>query len=131
MAEATTMDTRQQRAMEMVNNPKIRQKGNLWLVPSQTGKGEYTVNLESEIPHCTCRDHEFRRATCKHFHAVLIVVERTKTVTTTTKIEEGKPAVTKTVSTVAQPSHHLADSWGHRWSSESYVAAPGVSRASP
>ncbi len=93
------MDARQQRAMEMVNNPNIKQKGNLWLVPSQSGKGEYTVNLENETPHCTCRDHEFRRATCKHIHAVLIVVERTKTVVTTTTIEEGKPAVTETVET--------------------------------
>jgi hypothetical protein len=85
--------------MELVNNPNIRQKGNLWLVPSQSGKGEYTVNLESETPHCTCRDHEYRRATCKHIHAVLIVVERTKTIVTTTTVEEGKPTVIETVET--------------------------------
>ncbi|MDQ3254551.1 MAG: transposase [Acidobacteriota bacterium] len=52
-----------------------------------------------EKPHCTCRDYEFRRATCKHLYAVFNAVERTKTVITTTKIEEGKPAVTETVST--------------------------------
>ena len=93
------MDARQQRGMELVNNPNIRQKGNLWLVPSQSGSREYTVNLESEKPHCTCRDHEFRRAICKHIHAVQFVVERTKTVVTTTTIEEGKPAITETVQT--------------------------------
>jgi SWIM zinc finger len=87
------MDARQQRGMELVNNPNIRQKGNLWLVPSQSGKGEYSVNLEAEIPHCTCRDHEFRRAACKHIYAVQIVIERTQT----TVIENGKTTVTETV----------------------------------
>lgn len=92
------MDARQQRGMELGNNPKIRQKGNLWLVPSQSGKGDYTVNLEAETPHCTCRDHEFRRTRCKHICAVEFVIERTKTVVVTTKIKKGK-AVTKTVET--------------------------------
>src|ERR1051325_652605 len=93
------MDLRQQKGTEIAAASKITRKGNLWLVPSQNGAGQYTVNLDSEKPHCTCRDHEFRRATCKHIVAVQITIERTKTVTTTTKIEEGKPTVIETVST--------------------------------
>lgn len=93
------MDARQQRGMELVKNPKIRQNNGLWLVPSQSGSREYTVNLESETPHCTCRDHEFRRAACKHIYAAQFVVERTKTIVTTAKIEEGKPVVIETVQT--------------------------------
>lgn len=93
------MDAREQRGLEIANKTKLTRKGDLWLVPSENSNQQYTVDPNPEKPHCTCRDHEFRRATCKHIHAVLVVVERTKTVVTTTKIEKGKPAVTETVST--------------------------------
>jgi transposase len=94
------MDARQQKGQEIAAKENIIQKGNLWLVPSQSSGREYTVNLESDKPHCTCRDHEFRRSACKHIHAVLIVVERTKTViTTTVEATEDKPAITETVTT--------------------------------
>jgi hypothetical protein len=71
---------------------------NLWLVPSQSGTGKsYTVNLENETPHCTCHDHEFRRAACKHIYAVQVTIERTKT-TETIETPEGKTTtVTETV----------------------------------
>ncbi|HEV2705332.1 MAG TPA: transposase [Pyrinomonadaceae bacterium] len=93
------MDARAQRGLEIANRSKLTQQNGLWLVPSEHTNQQYTVDLASDKPRCTCRDHEFRRATCKHIHAVLIVVERTKTVTTTTTVEEGKPPVTQTVET--------------------------------
>lgn len=92
------MDARQQRGLEIANTAKLTEKNGLWLVPSQNKNEQYTVDPNPEKPRCTCRDFEFRRARCKHIVAVLIVVERTKTVVTTTKIEEGKPAITETVS---------------------------------
>ena len=109
------MDAREQRGLEIANKTKLTRKGDLWLVPSENSNQQYTVDPNPEKLHCTCRDHEFRRATCKHIHAVLIVVERTKTVVTTTKIEEGKPAVTETVSTETVKVKRV--SYSQPWSS--------------
>jgi transposase len=94
------MDARQQKGQEIADKASITRKGHLWLVPSQNGGGAYTVNLESDKPHCTCRDHEFRRAVCKHIVAVQVTVERIKTVTTTTlEATDGQAAITETVTT--------------------------------
>lgn len=94
------MDARQQKGQEIAAKSNITRKGGLWVVPSQSSGREYTVNLDSDKPHCTCRDHEFRRSVCKHIVAVQVVVERTKTVTTTTvEATDGQPAITQTVTT--------------------------------
>lgn len=94
------MDARQQKGQEIAAKANITRKGNLWLVPSQNSSRAYTVNLESDKPHCTCRDHEFRRATCKHIVAVQVTIEQTKIVTTTTvEATDGMPAITETVIT--------------------------------
>lgn len=115
------MDERQRRGMELVNNPKIRRKGNIWLVPSQTGKGEYTVDLSHDTLHCTCRDHEFRRTRCKHICAVEFVIERTKTVTTTTVEAEGvKATVTETVETVKVKRTTYKQEWKQYNAAQSY-----------
>src|SRR4030042_5305714 len=48
---------------------------NVWIVPSQTGNGTYTVNFSNK-PHiewkCTCKDFELRGLPCKHISAVKI-----------------------------------------------------------
>ena len=93
-----TDNPRQQKGLEIASKSNITRKGNLWLVPSQNGGGEYTVNMDAEKPHCTCRDHEFRRSVCKHIVAVQVTIERTKTVTTT-QTEDGTSTVTQTVET--------------------------------
>lgn len=87
------MNAREQKGIELAAQSKITRKGNLWVVPSQNSSGSYTVNLESEKPHCTCRDHEFRRTTCKHIVAVQVTIERTKV----TETKAGKTVVTETV----------------------------------
>lgn len=91
------MSIREQKGLDIANQAKITRKGNLFLVPSQGGRGQYTVDADAQ--RCSCPDFEFRRSACKHIFAVSIHIERTKTVTTTTKIEEGKPTVVETVST--------------------------------
>jgi transposase len=90
------MDARQQRGLEIANKARLVEKNGLWLVPSENSNQQYTVDPNPEKPHCTCRDHEFRRARCKHLYAVqftLEEIERTKT----TVIEDGKTTVTETV----------------------------------
>src|SRR5947209_9526350 len=78
------MSIRQQKGLQIAQRANIIRDGNLWLVPSQSGKGKYKVNLDSERPSCTCPDYDFRRDKCKHIFAVEITVERQKTTTTTT-----------------------------------------------
>ncbi len=69
------MDARQQRGLEIAAVFKITQKGKVWIVPSQSGNGKYTVCPDKEQPHCSCPDHEagFK---CKHIFAVEYVIQR-------------------------------------------------------
>jgi transposase len=85
------MSIRQQKGLEIANRKTIKKLGNLWLVPSQSGKGKYTVDAEAS--RCTCPDYDLRRAKCKHIFAVEQIIERTKTTVT----ENGKTTVTETV----------------------------------
>jgi transposase-like protein len=42
----------------------------LYIVKSQSGNGEYTVNKVNGEWSCTCPDNTYRKAHCKHIHAV-------------------------------------------------------------
>ncbi len=64
------MNTRQIKGQEIAARLKIQCKDNQWIVPSQTGKGKYTVDIEGKEPHCTCPDFELRGYKCKHIYAV-------------------------------------------------------------
>lgn len=64
------MDEREQRGLWIAATAKIEQKHGVWFVPSETGKGKYTVRLGPEKPHCTCKDHFLEGHKCKHIFAV-------------------------------------------------------------
>jgi transposase len=85
------MSIREQKGKEIANRTNIIQDGNLWLVPSQSGKGKYKVNPDKQT--CSCPDYDFRRQKCKHIFAVEETIERIQTVT----VEDGKTTVTETV----------------------------------
>jgi uncharacterized Zn finger protein len=70
------LESRQQRGLQIAAMAKITKKGDAWIVPSQSGKGRYTVCPDSENPHCTCPDHETRGGKCKHIFAVEYVMSR-------------------------------------------------------
>ncbi|MGD6809896.1 MAG: SWIM zinc finger family protein [Candidatus Bathyarchaeia archaeon] len=65
--------TRQQRgeAIAHTNGQVKRFDELLYIVKSQTGNGEYTVNKINGEWFCDCPDNKYRHATCKHIHAVL------------------------------------------------------------
>lgn len=84
------MNTREQKGKELASRLKIVRKDNKWIVPSQTGKGKYTVDIDGDVPHCTCPDYELRGLKCKHIYAVEYTIKQetsteddTTTVTTT------------------------------------------------
>ncbi len=70
------MCEREQRGTMIAAVCKIIQKGAVWLVPSQSGNGKYTVSPDEQCPHCSCPDHETRGVTCKHIYAVRLVMKR-------------------------------------------------------
>src|SRR5215207_6632216 len=80
LAEVTTVSIREQKGQQIADRMNIQRQGNLYVVPSQSGRGKYTVNPEPK--RCTCPDYDFRRQPCKHIFAVECVIERQKVTTT-------------------------------------------------
>src|SRR5579883_1612541 len=70
------MNAREQRGLAIAALCKIDRKGGVFLVPSQSGNGRYTVCPDPENPHCTCPDHESTGQHCKHIFAVEFSMKR-------------------------------------------------------
>src|SRR5215208_2715190 len=68
------MDARQQKGLEIAALSKITRKGEFYLVPSQSGNGQYKVQLGPD--GCTCPDFQTNRAKCKHIYAVEYMLQR-------------------------------------------------------
>lgn len=69
------MNSRRIKGEQIAKTVQIQKKGlDRWVVPSQTGRGEYTVNRVGENFKCTCPDFELRGQVCKHIYAVEIKV---------------------------------------------------------
>ncbi len=85
------MNTRAIKSQDIASRLKIERKDDKWIVPSQTGKGKYTVDIEGKAPHCTCPDFELRGYKCKHIYAVEYTIK------SETDTENHTTTVTKTV----------------------------------
>jgi transposase len=90
----TAMTPREERGLVIAATQKLTNKGKVWLVPSQSGRGKYTVCPDHEHPFCSCPDHEETGGKCKHLYAVEFTMSRetangeiveTRTVTFTQK----------------------------------------------
>src|SRR5437870_3171667 len=62
------MDRREQNGRDMAATLRLDRAGSLWIVPSRTGNGRYTVDRGAGT--CKCPDYELRRRRCKHLWAV-------------------------------------------------------------
>lgn len=94
------MDAREQKGLEIAAKAKLERSGNRWFVPSQSGTvrqhgASYVVIPDPNNPHCTCPDHELRKAKCKHIFAVEFTIQReytndgqTQTVTETVTVKK-------------------------------------------
>lgn len=87
---------RQQRGLMIAAVSKIKHTTDGWLVPSQSGKGQYRVHLgnESDYTRCTCADYETNACKCKHIFAVEFAIMREKNPDGSTTVTE-KVTVTK------------------------------------
>src|SRR5215210_7769613 len=64
------MNPREERGIALAERAKIHCKGgDVWAVPSQSGRGRYWVRLSGPKQFCTCPDHEIRAEKCKHIFA--------------------------------------------------------------
>jgi transposase len=88
------MSLREKKGHQIAEKSKITRRGNLWLVPSQAGRGLYKVDFENG--KCSCPDFEIRRLPCKHFFAVQFAIEKT-VYTRSTVTENGKTTTTEKV----------------------------------
>lgn len=90
------MDLREQKGREIAQSLKLTPKGNLWIVPSQSGDDPYTVDLTGDVPRCTCPDHTLRQRKCKHIYAVEFTISR-ETARRTETSRDGTTTLTTTV----------------------------------
>ena len=98
------MDLREQRGMELAATRTISQKGGIWIVPSQAGKGTYRVHLMPKIASCTCPDHETRGVDCKHIFAARFVMRRERNA-------DGSTTVTESVTLTATKRTTYPQAW--------------------
>lgn len=70
------MTPRQSRGFQIARTSRLRKRGNGWLVPSQSGKGCYFVEVKGHDYNCTCPDCQFNKQRCKHIFAVEYWVTR-------------------------------------------------------
>src|SRR6185437_1704248 len=88
------MDLREQRGLEIATRRPITQKSaGIWLVPSQSGPGQYTVDVTKEDPICSCPDFELLNKPCKHVCALAYFIVREKN-------KDGSVTETHTVTAV-------------------------------
>lgn len=90
------MDEREQRGLQLAATRHFRQKGDLWIVPSQSSNGSYVVDPRDDS--CSCPDWETRGQRCKHTWAVIYSLRREVA-------PDGTTTVTETVTTVKRQSY--------------------------
>jgi len=98
------MDLREQRGLELAATRTIRQKGGIWIVPSQVGNGAYRVHIMPKIASCTCPDFETRGVKCKHIFAATFVMRREQNA-------DGSTTVTKSVTLTATERSTYPQDW--------------------
>jgi hypothetical protein len=88
------IQSRERLGREIAARGKIERKGSVWLVPSQSGRGRYTVCPDPTEPHCSCPDHAETGELCKHLLAVQFVMRREQN-------QDGVVSATETLTTTA------------------------------
>jgi transposase len=109
------LSERETKAFEIAARTKLTRKGKFWIVPSQSGTKQYTVEFNSDTPRCTCPDFESLQTRCKHIYAVEITLNReitgnapTQTVADTVKTKYKQDWQSYNAAQQTEKSHFLA-----------------------
>jgi transposase len=73
------IEARQRRGQEMALRFKgkiVQREDGIWLVPSESSRKRYEVDLDPTNPSCTCADHQETGDKCKHFFAALEIRDK-------------------------------------------------------
>lgn len=70
----TQQNNRAIRGQEIANSRRVKREGVYWTVPSQSSKGLYKVDFNSN--KCACPDFELKKNKCKHLFAVEYTIDR-------------------------------------------------------
>lgn len=68
------LDKREERGLVIAALCKLEHKNGVWLVPSQSGSKQYSVDPFGGT--CSCPDHQDAGFACKHLHAVKFTIKR-------------------------------------------------------
>jgi len=98
------VNQRQLRGAVIAAAAKLIRRKDAWIVPSQSNKGRYTVNLNAGNPTCTCPDHQTRGCKCKHIFAVEHVIEHRQN-------RDGSQTVTEAVRVTALKRTTYPQNW--------------------
>src|SRR5438552_716433 len=110
------MTPREERGLVIAATCKLTQKGKVWLVPSQSGRGRYTVHPDSDSPFCSCPDFEETGCRCKHLFAVEYTMKRDMAKDGTVTETQSVTFTKKTTYKQDWPLYNLAQtqSWPER-----------------
>ena len=104
----TTINPREQRGLEIAATHNIHRNGTGWIVPSQTGNGQYRVHTDAQNPRCTCPDFETRGCKCKHIFAVEYAVKREQRSDGSTTVTESVTVTKRTTYPQDWPAYNAA-----------------------
>lgn len=90
-----TVAGREQRGLVIAATCKIKQQGDVWIVPSQSEGQVHRVNVNRQ--NCTCADNQDTGAKCKHLWAVEFVKQR--------ELFEKKPIDEESVTFTPKPTY--------------------------
>ncbi len=71
------MNKWQERGLMIAESNTVEKNRLGWKVPSQSGNGDYIVNMESE-PFCTCQHFETTHKKCQHIFAIEFIERKEK-----------------------------------------------------
>lgn len=103
MTDWKLMD-REERGLAIAAQLPITRKGKVWVVPSQSGNGKYTVCADPENLFCSCPDHEKRGLKCKHIFAVEFAMKREQN-------PDGSTTTQQTVTVTETKRKTYAQNW--------------------
>jgi transposase len=97
------MSLRESKGQDIANKINLVKSGNLYLVPSQSGKKSYKVDPDAHT--CSCPDYEFTGFKCKHQYAVEFSIKRELKTTVETKPNGATKTTTTETVTVKRKTY--------------------------
>src|SRR5262245_7475257 len=89
------MVARAVRGQDIATRQRIERResadGALWSIPSQSGRGVYTVDFRGKTLTCTCPEYELSGLKCKHIYAVEFAVRAEAARDTSEPVEQTPP----------------------------------------